>query len=154
MKLSRRNFAAFVAASALDAQQQPATPPNPDTSALPPQQKRQGTIDGILPFKEIQFTRNKFAPASQPFPLSQVRLLPGPFLDAAEWNRGYMNRLPADRLLHSFRLTAGLPSTAQPFGGWEIYVEPTPGKRVNSEGELRGHFVGHFLSASAQLYAS
>src|SRR5271169_2513699 len=25
---------------------------------------------------------------------------------------------------------------------------------ANSEGELRGHFIGHFLSASAQLYAS
>uniref|UniRef100_Q029P0 Glycoside hydrolase family 127 protein n=1 Tax=Solibacter usitatus (strain Ellin6076) TaxID=234267 RepID=Q029P0_SOLUE len=154
MKLTRRNFAALVAASTLDAQQQPAAAPNPDTSVQPPQQKRQGTVDGILPFKEIQFTRNKFAPALQPFPMSQVRLLPGPFLDAAEWNRGYMNRLPADRLLHAFRLNAGLPSSAQPLGGWEIYVEPTPGKRINSEGELRGHFVGHFLSASAQLYAS
>ncbi len=154
MQLSRRNFAALITATALEAQQQPATPPNPDTSLQPPQQKRQGTVDGILPFKEIEFSRKKFAPAAQPIPMSQVRLLPGPFLDAAEWNRGYMNRLPADRLLHSFRLTAGLPSTAQPLGGWEIYVEPTPGKRVNSEGELRGHFVGHFLSASAQLYAS
>jgi DUF1680 family protein len=149
--LTRRNFAAViaatpVAATALDAQQQPAAPP--------PEQKRQGTIDGILPFQQIDFARKKVDTAAQPFPMSQVRLLPSPFLDAAEWNRAYMNRLAADRLLHSFRLTAGLPSTAQPLGGWEIYVEPTPGKRVNSEGELRGHFVGHFLSASAQLYAS
>jgi uncharacterized protein len=151
--LSRRGFAGLIAASPLVAQQQPAAPPNPNTS-LQPQQKRQGTVDGIQPFKEIQFTRHPFAAKAQPFPLTQVRLLPSPFLDAAEWNRAYMNRLPADRLLHSFRLNAGLPSTAQPFGGWEIYVEPTPGKRVNSEGELRGHFVGHFLSASAQLYAS
>ncbi len=86
--------------------------------------------------------------------MTQVRLLASPFLEAAQWNRDYMNRLPADRLLHSFRLNAGLPSTAAPLGGWETYVEPTPGKRVNSEGELRGHFAGHFLSASAQLYAS
>ena len=28
------------------------------------------------------------------------------------------------------------------------------GRRRNSEGELRGHFTGHYLSASAQLYAS
>jgi DUF1680 family protein len=151
--ISRRNFAALIAATPLAAQQQPAPPPNPNTS-LQPQQKRQGTIDGILPFKEIQFTRKKFDTRAQAFPMTQVRLLPSPFLQAAEWNRGYMNRLPADRLLHSFRLNAGLPSTAEPLGGWETYVEPTPGKRVNSEGELRGHFVGHFLSASAQLYAS
>ncbi|MCU1234389.1 MAG: hypothetical protein JWP63_2356 [Candidatus Solibacter sp.] len=152
--LSRRSFAGLIAAGGLAAQQQPAGAPNPNTSAQPPQQMRQGTIDGILPFKEIQFTRKKIEPRAQAFPLTQVRLLPSPFLDAAEWNRGYMNRLAADRLLHSFRLNAGLPSTAQPLGGWEVYVEPTPGKRVNSDGELRGHFVGHFLSASAQLYAS
>ena len=37
---------------------------------------------------------------------------------------------------------------ANPFGGWEA---PADGKRGT---ELRGHFTGHFLSASAQLYAS
>ena len=35
-----------------------------------------------------------------------------------------------------------------PLGGWE---QPENGKRSS---ELRGHFVGHFLSASALLYAS
>jgi DUF1680 family protein len=154
--VSRRNFAAAMAGAgavkALGAQQ-PAGAPNPNTS-LQAQQKRQGTVDGIQPFQQIEFTRKDFAPKAQPFAMTQVRLLPSPFLDAAEWNRGYMNRLPADRLLHSFRLNAGLPSTAQALGGWEVYVAPTPGQRVNSEGELRGHFTGHFLSASAQLYAS
>ena len=157
--LSRRKFAGLLAATpaaanALQAQQPPAGAPNPNTS-LQPEQKRQGTVDGILPFKDpIQFQRKDVAAKVQAFPLSQVRLLPSVFLDAAEWNRGYMSRLPADRLLHSFRLNAGLPSSAEPLGGWEIYVAPTPGERRNSEGELRGHFIGHFLSASAQLYAS
>ncbi len=157
--LSRRSFGALIAsapvvATTLEAQQQPAGAPNPNTS-LQPQQKRQGTVDGILPFKDpIQFTRKDVPAKVQPFPMTQVRLLPSPFLDAAEWNRGYMNRLPADRLLHSFRLNAGLPSSAEPLGGWEVYVPPAPGERRNSEGELRGHFVGHFLSASAQVYAS
>jgi DUF1680 family protein len=157
--LSRRKFAGLLAAApaagnALHAQQAPAGAPNPNTS-LPPEQKRQGTVDGILPFKDpIQFQRKDVAAKVQAFPLSQVQLLPSVFLDAAEWNRGYMSRLPADRLLHSFRLNAGLPSSAEPLGGWEIYVAPTPGERRNSEGELRGHFIGHFLSASAQLYAS
>jgi DUF1680 family protein len=54
-----------------------------------------------------------------------------------------MNRLPADRLVHNFRLNAGLSSTADPFGGWE---EP--------KGELRGHFTGHYLSACGLAYAS
>jgi len=158
--LSRRNFAAWiaatpVAASALQAPQPPAGPPNPNTSLQPPPQNRQGTVNGILPFKDpIQFTRKDVPAKVQPFPMDRVRLLPSAFLEAAEWNRGYMNRLPADRLLHSFRLNAGLPSSAEPLGGWEIYVAPAPGERRNNEGELRGHFIGHFLSASAQLYAS
>ncbi len=54
-----------------------------------------------------------------------------------------MTRLPADRLLHTFRINAGLPSNAAPLGGWE-------GPKV----ELRGHFTGHYLSACAQAYAS
>jgi DUF1680 family protein len=154
---SRRSFTALVAgAGTLAAQQQPAGPPNPDTS-LQPQQRRQGTLDEVPPFRDpIQFTRKDVAPKVQPFPMAQVRLLPGPFLEIAEWNRGYMNRLAADRLLHNFRLTAGIESLAEPFGGWEMYVKPlAPGEtRRNSDGELRGHFTGHFLSASAQLYAS
>ena len=112
--LSRRNFAVLLAAApaastALEAQQQ-----------QPAEPKRQGTVDGILPFKDpLQFTRKDVPAKVQPFPMTQVRLLPSAFLDAAEWNRGYMNRLPADRLLHNFRLNAGLPSSAEPLGGWE-----------------------------------
>ncbi len=59
-----------------------------------------------------------------------------------------MARLPADRLLYTFRANAGLPvGTAKPLGGWE---QPENGHRSS---ELRGHFGGHFLSASAQLAA-
>jgi DUF1680 family protein len=149
--LNRRKFAALlaatpVAAGALEAQQ-PTPAPNPP--------KRQGTAADILPFKDpLQFTRKDVPAEVLPFPMDRVRLLSSAFLDAAEWNRGYMSRLPADRLLHSFRLNAGLPSNAEPLGGWEVYVAPAPGARPNNTGELRGHFIGHFLSASAQLYAS
>lgn len=50
--------------------------------------------------------------------------------------------LDPDRLLHMFRVTAGLPSRAEPLGGWEA-----------PDNELRGHFTGHFLSACALLWA-
>src|SRR5262249_49330023 len=82
--------------------------------------------------------------------MTQVRLLPGPFQDAAEWNRAYMARLDIPRLAYNFRQNAGLPAGAvsNPFGGWEA---PANGQRGT---ELRGHFTGRFLSASAQLYAS
>src|ERR1035438_4868238 len=148
--LSRRKFAAWIAAAPIAAAQQP----SPNTS-VPPPQKRQGTVDGILPFQDpVRFTRKDVPARVQPFPMTQVRLLPSALLEAAEWNRSYMSRLPADRLLHSFRLNAGLPSNAEPLGGWEVYIAPTPGRRPNGDGELRGHFIGHFLSASAQIYAS
>jgi DUF1680 family protein len=153
--LTRRGFAALIGATGVAAAQQPPAPPNPNTS-LQPQQRRQGTMDEVAPFKDpLEFTRKDAPIRVQPFPMTQVRLLPSPFQEAAEWNRGYMNRLPEDRLVHNFRLNAGLESKAESFGGWEVYVAPAPGQpRRNSEGELRGHFTGHFLSASAQLYAS
>jgi DUF1680 family protein len=80
----------------------------------------------------------------QPFPLKQVRLRKGPFLEALEADRRYLHLLPSDRLLHTFRLNAGLPSSAQPLGGWE-----------RPDCEVRGHFAGgHYLSACALMYAS
>src|SRR6185369_329441 len=79
-----------------------------------------------------------------PFSMSEVRLGPGPFRAAAEVNRRYLKTLPPDRLLHTFRLTAGLPSSAEPLGGWE-----------KPDCELRGHFAGgHYLSACALAFAS
>ena len=78
------------------------------------------------------------------FPLSQVRLRPGIFLQQLESNQSFIESLPNDRLLHTFRLTAGIPSTAEPLGGWE-----------HPRGELRGHFAGgHVLSAIALLHAA
>ena len=79
----------------------------------------------------------------RPFDLARVRLRPGPFLDAARVNRRFLMDLGPDRLLHTFRLTAGLPSKAAPLGGWE-----------SPDNELRGHFTGHYLSACALLSAS
>jgi DUF1680 family protein len=81
---------------------------------------------------------------AKPFPMAQVRLKPGLLKDMQERDRVYLFMLPNDRLLHSFRLTAGKPSTAQPLGGWEA-----------PDGDLRGHFAGgHYLSACALMYAA
>ena len=78
----------------------------------------------------------------KPFALENVRLLPGPVLNAVETNRAYMLGLEPDRLLHMFRVAARLPSSAQPYGGWEAPIN-----------ELRGHFMGHYLSACALMFA-
>ncbi|HEV2351579.1 MAG TPA: beta-L-arabinofuranosidase domain-containing protein [Terriglobia bacterium] len=80
----------------------------------------------------------------EPFALKQVRLLDGPFKDAMEINHKWLVSLPSDRLLHSFRITAGISSSAEPLGGWE-----------KPDCELRGHFAGgHYLSGCALAYAA
>jgi len=83
------------------------------------------------------------SPKVQPFAVGRVQLLEGPFKDAQTWNTAFMKRQVPDRLLHDFRVNAGIPSIAKPLGGWE-----------SPDCELRGHFVGHYLSACALLYAS
>jgi DUF1680 family protein len=80
----------------------------------------------------------------RPFPMKQVRLGEGPCKVAMEADRQFLHSLPPDRLLHTFRITAGIPSSAQPLGGWEA-----------PDCELRGHYAGgHYLSACALMYAS
>lgn len=79
----------------------------------------------------------------RPFALEDVRLLDGPFKRAMLLDQEYLLSLDPDRLLHNFRVNAGLPSTAAPLGGWEA-----------PDVELRGHTVGHYLSALALMYAS
>src|SRR5512134_4000493 len=81
--------------------------------------------------------------AARAFPLTDVRLLDGPFLDAMRRDQAYLLQLDTDRLLHTFRLNAGLPSSAAPLGGWEA-----------PDVELRGHSLGHFLTANALMYAA
>src|SRR5262245_9121371 len=57
------------------------------------------------------------------FPLQAVRLLPGPFLSAQQLDARYILSLEPDRLLHNFRVNAGLQAKAPVYGGWES-VEP------------------------------
>ena len=82
-----------------------------------------------------------------PFPLAAVRLLPGPFLDAQDRDRQYLMLLQPDRLLHNFRVNAGLEPRAPVYGGWES-EEPWVGIRCH------GHTLGHYLSAASLMYAS
>jgi uncharacterized protein len=84
----------------------------------------------------------KIAKRAFPFSLSQVRLLEGPFKRALELDHRYLLSLDVDRLLYNFRTVAKLPAVAKPASGAE---EPTC--------ELRGHFLGHYLSACAMMYA-
>ncbi|NGY60291.1 glycosylase [Lentzea sp. NEAU-D13] len=54
------------------------------------------------------------------------------------------DRRGPDRMLRSFRVNAGLDHRgAEPIGSWE-----------SPDGNLRGHYTGHFLTLLAQSYAS
>jgi len=75
-----------------------------------------------------------------PFPDEAVVLKPSRVKQREALNTAYLLSLDPDRLLHNFRVNAGLPSTAKPLSGWEA-----PGVG------LRGHFTGHYLSAVAML---
>lgn len=79
----------------------------------------------------------------EPFSMTEVRLLPSFWKDMMELNRSFLYSLPNERLAHNFRVTAGIPSDADPLGGWEA-----------PDCELRGHYVGHYLSSCALLHAS
>ena len=97
----------------------------------------------LAPLAALPAAESKVPLQARMFDLQQVRLLDGPFKEAQERDRKYLHDLDADRLLHNFRVTAGLPSAAEPLGGWEA-----------PKCELHGHFVGHYLSACALMYAS
>jgi hypothetical protein len=60
----------------------------------------------------------KVAWKAQPFPMEQVRLLPGFIKDMQERDRVYLFMLPNDRLARSFRLTAGKLRTASCADTW------------------------------------
>ncbi|CAN4094877.1 unnamed protein product [Withania somnifera] len=76
--------------------------------------------------------------------LHDVRIEPNSMHGIAQQtNLEYLLMLDVDSLVWSFRKTAGLETPANPYGGWEA-----------PDCELRGHFVGHYLSASAQMWAS
>jgi DUF1680 family protein len=83
------------------------------------------------------------------FPLDDVRLLPGRFLDNVHRDSAWMVSIPVNSLLHSFRTNAGVFSGSEggyfftrKLGGWE-----------SLDCDLRGHCVGHLLSAYALMYA-
>ncbi|MGD0157949.1 MAG: glycoside hydrolase family 127 protein [Terracidiphilus sp.] len=158
IKVSRREFAKSVAiaplglAAASSLLGSADAAPLGQASAAPPKKtpppeaaaNRVFVVHEPDPFAApLEFVRNEARPRLRPFDLADVSLEPGPLHEAREWNRGYIMRLPNDRLLHNFRVNAGLPSTAQPLGGWE-----------DPKCELRGHIVGHYLSACALLYGA
>ena len=73
------------------------------------------------------------------FPITQIKLLDGPFLHATELNVQSLLEYDPDRLLAKFRTEAGLEPKAEHYGGWEAET-------------IAGHTLGHHLSACALMY--
>lgn len=74
------------------------------------------------------------------FKINEVKINDKYFCYRKELVKQYIKNFDIDRLMHTFRKNAGIKSTAQPLGGWEA-----------EDCGLRGHFIGHFLSASSQF---
>lgn len=76
---------------------------------------------------------------AEPFDLSQVTLLEGPFRNAMLRNAEWLVSLEPDRFLAWFRKEAGLEPKGEVYGGWESLG-------------LAGQSLGHYLSALAMQY--
>lgn len=83
----------------------------------------------------------------RPFDLAHVTLGESPFLHAQRMTEAYLLSLQPDRMLHNFRVNAGLTPKAPVYGGWES--EP-----IWAEINCHGHTLGHYLSACALAYRS
>ncbi|HEY9262543.1 glycoside hydrolase family 127 protein [Chitinophaga sp.] len=73
------------------------------------------------------------------FPLSDVKLLEGPFKHARDLNIQTLLKYDVDRLLAPYRKEAGLPAKAKGYTNWD---------------GLSGHIGGHYLSALAMNVAA
>jgi len=72
--------------------------------------------------------------------VENVKLEEGPWHEAMELKKQeYLLTMDTDRLLHHFRKVAGIPTDTEEYGGWE-------------ERELRGHTIGHYLTAVSLKY--
>ncbi|KAL3752112.1 hypothetical protein ACJRO7_012863 [Eucalyptus globulus] len=108
--------------------------------------KEEEEFDWIMMYRKLKNSAGSNPPGEflKEVSLHDVRLDPSSVQwRAQQTNLEYLLLLDVDSLVWSFRKTAGLPTPGKPYGGWE-----------RPACELRGHFVGHYLSATAQMWAS
>lgn len=75
----------------------------------------------------------------QPFDMEQVNITDTYLANAFSKEISYLQSIDPNRLLVGYRQTAGLSTSYSKYGGWEN----TP---------LKGHTLGHYMSALAQAY--
>ncbi len=140
LRLTRRHFLGGAVAAGTAAW----LPPSADAARAGAGQKHAADANDVAIASLTNASVAKVQWKAEPFAMTEVRLLPSFWKDMMELDRSYLYSLPNDRLAYNFRVTAGLPTgDADPLGGWEA-----------PDCELRGHYVGHYLSSCALLYAS
>lgn len=93
------------------------------------------------------------------FNYGKVKLLPGPLQARYELNKQYVMRLTNDNLLRSFYQEAGLWSYSGNGGTTTASTTSLMGPEhwhwgwESTTSELRGHIMGHWLSAAARIFA-
>ncbi len=84
------------------------------------------------------------------FPLHQVHLTESRWRDNLERDSAWVCSITAQQALHNFRNTAGVYSALE--GGYDAFIKM--GGWESLDCDLRGHCVGHLLSAYALLYST
>lgn len=101
------------------------------SAQYPGQAEQQAKVGVCVPMKALSFD------------YADVRLSDGPFKRAMEIDMRWLKEVDVNRWLHNFRINSGVWTNAPALGGWE-----------GLECEVRGHSLGHILSALALMYAS
>jgi DUF1680 family protein len=91
----------------------------------------------------------------KPVPPGQVKLLMSDFQQRAEKNRAYMISLSSQNLLQNFYQEAGMwnPQFRQTTNAPDLQADNIHWGWESPTCQLRGHFLGHWLSAAAYLAA-
>jgi uncharacterized protein len=107
------------------------------------------TLSATVTYKNKSVTKNftVIVPAKavsdtlQDVEMTNVILTDEYYTNAFDKEIDYLLSLEADKLLRAFRTTSGLEAKASIYGGWE-------------DTEIRGHTLGHYLSAISTAYVN
>jgi DUF1680 family protein len=94
-------------------------------------------------FSSVQAIKPQIQVKAYSFDLSDIKLLDSRFKENMERDGKWLLSIDNKRLLHSWRVNAGMSTNGRSLGGWE-----------GLDVELRGHSLGHVLSGLALMYAS
>jgi uncharacterized protein len=108
--------------------------------------------------KQAQYDSTLFSTSQQPeiklkaIPVQNVKLLSSLFSQRYELNKKYLMSLENDKLLQNFYYEAGISKTGYIMLNKDINYKDFYWGWDSPNNQLRGHFLGHWLSAAAYMY--